>query len=104
MAQGIYFRQKNVKNEVLKKLEKNQENLEKIFENCSNLESVKVMVKKLGYRIDKLPLWYIENLMSKNFYSETPELEYPEFLLLLVRLSVEFKFDIEKTIPKMLKA
>ena len=62
------------------------------------------MVKKMGYKIDKLPLWYIENLMSKNFYSETPDLEYQEFLLLIVRLSVEFKFDIVKTIPKMLKA
>ena len=62
------------------------------------------MVKKMGYKIDKVPLWYTENLMSKNFYTETPDLEYPEFLQLIVRLSVELKFNLVKTIPKMLKA
>ena len=58
----------------------------------------------MGYKIDKVPLWYIESLMSKNFYADIPDLEYSEFLLLIVRFSVEFKFDLVKTIPKMLKA
>lgn len=62
------------------------------------------MVKKMGYKVDKLGLFYIESLMSKNFYTETPTLEYPEFLMFLFRISVEHKFDFEKTIPKMVKA
>ena len=65
---------------------------------------MKAMVKKMGYKIDKISLWYIESLMSKNYFSDTPDLEYSEFLILILRLSVELKFDLVKTIPKMQKA
>jgi hypothetical protein len=62
------------------------------------------MIKRLGYKIDKVPLYYMESLMSKNFYNETPDIEYSEFLMLIFRISIESKFDLEKTLPKMVKA
>ena len=75
-----------------------------IYQNCKSLVQAKNMVKKLGYKIDKVPLFYMESLMSKNLiYNVTPEMEYPEFLMLIFRISIESKFSLEKTIPKMLR-
>jgi hypothetical protein len=82
----------------------NEEELQAIYDECDSLEKVKALFKKMGYKIDKMSLWYTENLMSKNFYNETPDLDYPEFIMLLLRLSVEYKFDLVKTIPKIKKA
>jgi hypothetical protein len=48
------------------------------------------MIKRSGYNNEKVPLYYIESLMSKNnFYTETTEIEYAEFLMLIFRVSVE---------------
>jgi hypothetical protein len=59
------------------------------------------LVKKLGYKVDKIPLWYVESLMTKNFYNDTPELEYPEFVVFLLRFAVENRIGVGKCIRKM---
>ena len=104
MAQGIYFRNKYVTKEIVDMLAYYEEDLMTIYENCSTMEQAKTTFKKMGYKISKLPVYYVESLMSKNFYTETPELEYQEFLMFLLRLSKEFKFDLLKTMPKIIKA